>query len=109
MSDSHLQVSEPIYSDLAQSDPDFAEIVELFVDGLTQRLEAMQDALQANDMDCLRRLTHQLKGSGGGHGYPMLSQNASALEQHVLEGATAEITRGLDELASLVARIKMLP
>ncbi len=83
MSDLHSQVSESIYSDLAQSDPDFAEIVELFVDGLTQRLEAMQDALQANDMDCLRCLTHQLKGSGGGHGYPTLSQSASALEQQI--------------------------
>ncbi len=109
MSDLQSQVSEPIYSDLARSDPDFAEIVELFVDGLTQRLDAMQDALQANDMDCLRRLAHQLKGSGGGHGYPTLSQNASALEQQILEGATGEITRGLDELASLVARIKVLP
>ncbi len=109
MSDSHLQVSEPIYSDLAQSDPAFSEIVELFVDGLTQRLDAMQDALQANDMNCLRRLAHQLKGSGGGHGYPVLSQNASDLEQQVLQGATGEITRGLDELASLVARIQVLP
>ncbi len=109
MSDLQSQISEPIYSDLAQSDPDFAEIVELFVVGLTKRLDAMQDALQANDMDCLRRPAHQLKGSGGGHGYPTLSQNASVLEQQILEGATGEITRGLDELAILVARIKMLP
>ncbi len=109
MSDSQLQVSDPIYSDLAQSDPAFSEIVELFVDGLTQRLDAMQDALQANDMDRLRRLVHQLKGSGGGHGYPVLSQNASELEQQVLQGAAGEITRGLDELAGLVARIKVLP
>lgn len=109
MSDSQSQVSEPIYSDLAQSDPAFSEIVELFVDGLTQRLDAMQDALQANDMDRLRRLVHQLKGSGGGHGYPVLSQNASELEQQVLQGVTGEITQGLDELAGLVARIKVLP
>ncbi len=109
MSDLQSQVAEPIYSDLAQSDPDFAEIVEQFVDGLTQRLDAMQDALQANDMDCLQRLAHQLKGSGGGHGYPVLSQNASELEQQVLQGATGEIAQGLNELASLVARIKVLP
>ena len=109
MSNLQSQVSEPIYSDLAQSDPAFSEIVELFVDGLTERLEAMQEALQANDMDCLRRLAHQLKGSGGGHGYPTLSRNASELEQQVLQGATAEITQGLDELADLVARIKVLP
>ena len=109
MSDLQSQVSEPIYSDLAQNDPDFAEIVELFVNGLTQRLEAIQDALQADDMDCLRRLTHQLKDSGGGHGYPTLSQNASQLEQQVLQGATGEITQGLEELADLVARIKVLP
>ncbi len=109
MSDLQSQVTEPIYSDLAQSDPAFSEIVELFVDGLTQRLDAMLDALQANDMDRLRRLVHQLKGSGGGHGYPTLSQNASALEQQILEGATGEIAQGLDELAGLVARINVLP
>ena len=109
MSDSRLQDSEPIYSDLARSDPDFSDIVELFVEGLSQRLEEMQDALQANDLDGLRRLAHQLKGSGGGHGYPMLSQNASALEQQLLSGATAEIAQGVNDLAKLVARIRVLP
>ncbi len=109
MSNLQSQVSEPIYSDLAQSAPAFSEIVELFVDGLTQRLDAMQDALRATDMDRPRRLVHQLKGNGGGHGYPTLSQNASQLEQQVLQGATGEITQGLEELADLVARIKVLP
>ncbi len=56
-----------------------------------------------------RDASRVLKGSGGGHGYPMLSQNASELEQQVLQGATGEIARGLDELAGLVARIKVLP
>ena len=45
MSNQQRNVCDPIYSELAQSDADFADIVELFVSGLVDRLRSMEEAL----------------------------------------------------------------
>ncbi len=103
------QGADPIYSELAQHDKDFAEIVQLFVDGLLSRLESMQEALAKNDLQSLRRFAHQLKGSGGGHGYPILTDTASKLEQQAIEGQVDELKTALADLANLIARVKVLP
>lgn len=109
MSDQQSSVCDPIYSELAQSDADFAEIVELFVNGLIDRLRSMEDALQHNDLDGLRRLFHQLKGSGGGHGYPLLTSKAADLEQLAINSDFEHIKAGLEELTQLMNRVKVLP
>lgn len=103
------QVADPVYSELAEHDKDFADIVQLFVDGLLSRLESMQEALTSNDLQSLRRLAHQLKGSGGGHGYPSLTDTASKLEQQAIEGQADEIKTALVDLSNLIARVKVLP
>ncbi len=109
MSDQQSNVCDPIYSELAQSDADFAEIVELFVNGLINRLRSMEDALQHNDLDGLRRLFHQLKGSGGGHGYPLLTSKAADLERLVINSNVEQLKAGLEELTHLMSRVKVLP
>ena len=102
-------VEGPIYSELAQSDKDFVEIVELFVHGLVGRLESMQEALSNNDLDRLRRLAHQLKGSGAGHGYTVLTEKAADIEQQAIKGEIDHIRTGLTELQAVTARIEVLP
>lgn len=109
MSNQQSNVCDPIYSELAQSDADFAEIVELFVDGLVDRLRGMEQALDENDLDRLRRLFHQLKGSGGGHGYPLLTSKAADLEQLAINSQVEQIKAGLEELTQLMGRVKVLP
>ncbi len=109
MPSSDCKVYDLIYSQLAQSDNDFAEIVQLFVDGLVHRLQSMQEAFEKDDLGRLRRLAHQLKGSGGGHGYPILTEKAAELEQQVISGEINEIKTGLAELADLIAHVQVLP
>ena len=58
-----------------------AEIIDQFVDSLPEKIRAMQQMLAAADYDNLQRLAHQLKGAGGGYGYPCLTENAKSLEQ----------------------------
>ncbi len=98
-----------IYSDLAEEDPTFAEIVDIFVHGLPRRLEDMQQSLSQRDYDALRRQAHQLKGSGGGHGYPILSEQAAALEKLVLNQALSDIQKQIDEITELITRIRVAP
>ena len=69
----------------------------------------MEEALEENDFARLRRLFHQLKGSGGGHGYPLLTSKAADLEQLVMNSEVEHLKAGLEELTQLMNRVKVLP
>ncbi len=94
-------VQESISSELIEEDPSFAGIVVQFVDGLERRLETMEQALRVTDFDALRIAAHQLKGSGGGYGYPLLTKEAAKLESFAKDGM-------LDDCASALASLKEL-
>ena len=70
---------EAIASEFA-NDPDLASILDTFVEALPEKVAAMRLALGGGQHDELRRLAHQLKGAGGGYGYPSLTEAARALE-----------------------------
>ena len=59
---------DPLHSEYAE-DPDLREIVMVFVDELPRRVEAVRKAFQERDLDALRTLTHQMRGSAGGYGF----------------------------------------
>jgi len=62
------------------NDPDIAELIDTFVAHLAGAIGAMADALANNAHEELQRLAHQLKGAGGGYGYPSLTDKAKVLE-----------------------------
>ncbi len=96
---------DPIGSELAREDPSFSDIVVEFVEGLGERLETMDQAIRTSDFDALRVAAHQLKGSGGGYGYPSLSQQAAGLERDAKANALDDCVKSFDELKALCARV----
>ncbi|MCK4275247.1 MAG: Hpt domain-containing protein [Phycisphaerae bacterium] len=48
--------------------------------GLPDTVSAMREAIANNHHEKLQRLAHQLKGAGGGYGYPSLTETAEVLE-----------------------------
>ncbi len=105
MSEQTPNPGKKIGSDLVKQDSSFAEIVVQFVDGLGERLTKMTDALNTTDFDALRMAAHQLKGSGGGYGYPALTERASKLEQFAKDQALEDCTASLGELKALCSRV----
>ena len=100
---------DPVGSELVKEDAVYADIVAEFVEGLGDRLTAMNEALRASDFESLRIAAHRLRGSGGGYGYPVLSEGAAQLEQHA-RGAIAERCRqAVEELEKLCERIVVDP
>ncbi len=69
-----------IHSEL-ENEEGFEELLADFVASLPTRINDMRNALNAGIWDDLRRFSHQLKGAGGGHGYPQLTDEARTLEQ----------------------------
>ena len=61
-------------------DPELARILNDFVESLPSKMTAMRLALDNNYFEEVRRIAHQLKGTGGGYGYPALTESARGLE-----------------------------
>jgi HPt (histidine-containing phosphotransfer) domain-containing protein len=83
------------------------DILLEFVGGLEERSSALLSAAQTSDRDTLRRLAHQLRGSAGGYGFPVITEAAGAVEQAVIDGADAALLGSrVEMLASLCRRAR---
>lgn len=100
---------EPLVSDLA-GEADVIELVEMFISELPDRVDAMQQSIQASDLNRLRVLAHQLKGSAGSYGFPTIGDVARDVESAVKqEKQLTDIKSAVDELADLCRRARSTP
>jgi CheY-like chemotaxis protein/HPt (histidine-containing phosphotransfer) domain-containing protein len=77
-----------------------------FVARLPDRVNTINRQLQALDLPELRRTLHQLKGAGGGFGFPKITELAAAAEQAIkcelgIAMIRAEVGRLIDLLRSI--------
>lgn len=96
---------ELIGSELVREDPSFADIVVQFVENLSQRITTLEKAIDAADFEALRIAAHQLKGSGGGYGYPTLSDQAAKLEREAKKRALSDCVNSVEQLKRLCERV----
>src|SRR6516164_4111740 len=61
-----------------ESDPDMLEIVREFASELPARIAKLEAHLAAGELRELQTLAHQLKGAGGGYGFPQIIERAVA-------------------------------
>jgi HPt (histidine-containing phosphotransfer) domain-containing protein len=101
----NARVDEALRSSFAV-DPEMAELVALFVTELPTRIGVLRDAFEAGDFDSVRRLAHQLKGAGGGYGFPSISEAAGRVEAEIVaSGAGVDQVRAeVEALAAECAR-----
>jgi HPt (histidine-containing phosphotransfer) domain-containing protein len=88
-----------------ESEPAIAEILNVFLDGLSEMLLKMRLAMMGGNGPALAALAHQLKGSGGGYGYPMLTDVAAKLERAAKDEDWEMIAAHLAKLESLSAAV----
>ena len=96
---------DAIHSDYAD-DPDLGGVLEQFVAGLDAQMTAMREAIDGSYPEELQRLAHQLKGAGGGYGYPALTEEAAILEQAAKAGDTEQARLTLRRLTDLCQAIR---
>jgi len=94
----------PVRSELAD-DPDFREILSEFATALPERSAGLLAAHRNGHPDELRIQAHQLKGAGGGYGFPELSKLAAALEGACKAHDPAQIAETLESLIGYMSRV----
>lgn len=93
------------------ADPEMAELVEMFVSELPDRLKELETVWNASRFDDLKRISHQLKGASGGYGFAVIGSAAGKLEGTLkgLQGTPDTLTMEsmksqFDELVRLCRR-----
>ncbi len=101
--------ADPLLSEFAD-DPDMVDLVELFVGEMPGRIQEIDDALATDDLFSLARLAHQLKGAGGGYGFPAITDVARQLEERARAADDLEaLRRDIEDLRSLCRRASASP
>lgn len=106
---SHLQALLDRYLgaqtvDSSGLDDDLAHLVSRFLSGLAERQRRMKLALGDRNVDVLRTESHQIKGTAGAMGYPMMTEQAGRLEQCLRQNEYdwPEIAQRLEQLNHMI-------
>ncbi|MBC8115939.1 MAG: Hpt domain-containing protein [Candidatus Saccharimonas sp.] len=99
--------TEYVYSSW-QSDPDYSDLLPLFVDELPSMRRTLLEFAKVCDFENVKREAHKLRGSAGGYGYPGLSQLAGQLEDTCKTSArdSNAILQDLDQLIGYIERVR---
>lgn len=81
-------------------DAEIAHLVRRFLDGLAARRAAMARALAEQDRHALKTEAHQIKGTAGAMGYPLMTRQAGTLEA-LLKVAAPDWDRVRSEFSEL--------
>jgi HPt (histidine-containing phosphotransfer) domain-containing protein len=97
-------IHDPIYSDF-KDDEDFIDLVNLFVNSMSEKIELMRQAFRENNVLSLQTYAHQLKGSGTGYGFSDLSTLASDLEESCKNNDILKMTADLETIINYMSHI----
>jgi CheY-like chemotaxis protein len=85
-------------------DPDMKEVLGEFVGKLPERVDQLAQLLRQGNLEELRRAVHQLKGAGGGYGFPQITEAAALAEKCVKDNEAVESVAA--EVKSLIQLIR---
>jgi two-component system sensor histidine kinase/response regulator len=90
---------------LGDDDELIADLLGLFLEDCTVRMQALEAAVQAKQLDAVRRGAHQLKGSAGNLAARGVIEASSALESMATDGDAAGLDAQFARLAFEVGRL----
>ena len=100
-------MAEPLISELIEDDPDLEGMVAHFVDNLPGMIADLELLHARADWLTLKHRVHDLKGLGGGYGYPQISEEARRLEADIRNAKHEQIPDRLESLYRLLDRIQL--
>jgi len=87
--------------------PGMKKIIAEFVEGLPVEIRKMEDLLNRDDLQSLRRVVHQLRGTGGGYGFDAITELAGNVEDAInAAGDRESISDQVTGLIDVIRRIE---
>lgn len=95
-----------IYSERA-GDPDLEQALDQFVLGLAERVDRLQDAEAAGDLEGLAKLAAELVRDAQALGYPQLASAALGVVEVARQGNKGRVLGGVLAITELGYRIRL--
>ncbi len=89
-------------------DPEVKDIVPAFLEHRRHDVKTLREAGERADWETVRRLGHQLRGSGGGYGFDAITDIGHRLEDAARARDSGAIHKWTDELASYLGRVTVV-
>jgi signal transduction histidine kinase/FixJ family two-component response regulator/HPt (histidine-containing phosphotransfer) domain-containing protein len=87
-------------------DASLLDLVPNYLDKRRQDLPKFTEALAAEDYATIRRLGHNLKGTGAGYGFPVLTEIGAAIEDGAQANNGSVIRAKVEELARYLTEVE---
>ena len=100
-------VKEALYSNVLEEDSDYKDLVDVFINSLEPTRKELEQAFQEHEWELLAGIIHQLKGLGGGYGYPDITQVAAKIEFQLVSENYSEVSLLLNNMYELFERAIM--
>ncbi|MCE9588901.1 MAG: Hpt domain-containing protein [Planctomycetes bacterium] len=88
---------QSLYAD----DPQMGELLQQFSGFLADYIHQIENSASQNDLTGLASVVHKVRGSGGGYGYPAISEAAGRLDESLRVNQPDEIGVQVQELIGL--------
>lgn len=96
--------TQPVRS-LYAGDPGYRELLQMYPAFMEEYRDTLCDLRERNDLQQIAGVAHQLKGSGGGFGFPGLTDAARELEEVCRQGEPDRLEAAIDGVLAYIARI----
>ena len=104
-STSRHENQSPIFSSLLQNDPEMREIVVTFVNRLPEMTSEIIAAFADDDIDKMKLVVHNLKGTSGNCGYNDIFDITKRIEFDLIAGNLPAVVKSLEMLALIQKRV----
>ncbi len=80
----------------------FEQLSPRYLASRQKELPLLRELLERSDFDTLRRLSHNMKGTGTSYGFPDISRLGAALEQAAKAGNESDFAQQITKLAAYI-------
>lgn len=92
---------------IVEIDRDFQDIVPQYLGNRRDDIVKIRNHVEAEDYQPVRRLAHQMKGSGGGYGFDSITDIGAIMEQAAVKEDAEEILNLVLSLENYLNRVEI--
>jgi HPt (histidine-containing phosphotransfer) domain-containing protein len=93
---------------VAYVNADLEDLIPEYLENKREEADIIRQALNAEDYETIGVLGHNMKGSGGGYGFDMITDIGSAIESAAKEKDFERIRKSIDDLLIYLERVDIV-
>jgi len=104
-----VDAEDSLPDDVIGIDPDIQDLVPRFLENQKSNAGLILELAASGDFDSARRIGHNMKGTGKGYGFDVISGLGYSIEQAAARSAAEEVEKLANELSRYLASVRWQP